>query len=140
MSQFIYPIFEKKVNIPMETTGEFIAQYINELEELADQLQIQPLSYFDSITHNRELLQVLKNYEGNPEDIIDTIPHKEVWFNPTEGIKTFEIFYNYLREHNDNKLIEGVENVEAILREIEDLMRTLKKASHQKTRFQLKIG
>ncbi|MCC6643560.1 hypothetical protein IT411_02320 [Candidatus Peregrinibacteria bacterium] len=117
----------------MKTTGEHLGNHIDQLEKLARKLKINPLSYFNSLSHDEELLKKLENYDGDPQDIIAENPPLELWFEPSEALKTIEALHTHLQKHPDQHL-------DGVLEDLEDLKVALEKAAQQKSKFQIEIS
>jgi|GEM_PF-6679253 len=133
----VYPIFEKDFNFTQESSGEFLGKHYEELEDIAEKLDIEPLSFFDSINHNEEMMKAFENYEGDtdPQEIIDAIPHTESWFEPAEGIETMDALIEYLQKDS----FKNKEMAKGVIEDLADLKNILELALKKDIGFQLKM-
>lgn len=136
MSLLVFPTFEKHLNYQAATTGEFIGEYYDELEQIAEDHGFTPLSYFDSINNNEAIKKAFENYDGetDPDEIIKSIPHQETWYPAKDGLVTINSYLKFFKENPDeiDDLVEGV------LDELRDLKTILEIAQKEDTKFQLK--
>ncbi len=133
MSQILYPVFEKVIDYSLKTTGEFIAAYIEELEELAERLQTKSLSEFSSFS-DEEVAALLESGDLDPDEV-SNIPQGE-WFSAEQGVQTLALLLTQLSQESstEDNFMSGVIN------ELQDLKKALEEASQEGIRFHLRMS
>lgn len=107
----IYPVFEPKLRgTKPETLGETLAATLGDLEEIALEAELTPLSAF---MDNRDAPE---DFDGAPEDLAEALGPWEEWFDPAHGAAAFEALAASVGDH---------EIGDAIADELRDLARVV---------------
>lgn len=81
----VVPVFKPKLrDVEMETLGEAVADALGELEELAADAELTPLSAF---MDNRDPPE---DFDGAPEELAEAMGPWEEWFEPAAGVAALE--------------------------------------------------
>lgn len=111
MALGVYPVFQPKLRgAQVETLGETLAAALGDLEELAADAEIVPLSAF---MDNRETPE---DFDGEPEELTEAMGPWEEWFEPAAGAVALEALAASASDH---------ENGDAIADELRDIARVL---------------
>ena len=113
--------------------GRALARNEDALEKLARKLGIKPMLEFFSADENSMAL-LLEEGAGNPE-WAKTLPPPQ-WFAPEDGLISICTLLDFLREH---PMALGSET-SAVLKEIEEFERVLRKAAQRHLRWQLAVS
>jgi len=113
--------------------GRALARNEDALEKLARKLGIKPMLEFFSADENSMAL-LLEEGAGNPE-WAKTLPPPQ-WFAPEDGLISICTLLDFLREH---PMALGSETA-AVLKEIEEFERVLRKTAHRHLRWQLAVS
>jgi len=113
--------------------GRALARNEDALEKLARKLGIKPMLEFFSADENSMAL-LLEEGAGNPE-WAKTLPPPQ-WFAPEDGLISICTLLDFLRE---NPMALGSETA-AVLKEIEEFERVLRKTAHRHLRWQLAVS
>lgn len=113
--------------------GRALARNEDALEKLARKLGIKPMLEFFSADENSMAL-LLEEGAGNPE-WAKTLPPPQ-WFAPEDGLISICTLLDFLREH---PMALGSETV-AVVKEIEEFERVLRKTAHRHLRWQLAVS
>jgi hypothetical protein len=134
MSASMYIVVEgEDPGFDIFVNGRALARNEDALEKLARKLGIKPMLEFFSADENSMAL-LLEEGAGNPE-WAKTLPPPQ-WFAPEDGLISICTLLDFLREH---PLAMGSETA-AVLREIEEFERVLRKAAHRHLRWQLAVS
>ncbi len=125
--QGIYPVFKPKLHGAQVTTlGETLAEDLDDLEELAEEADLTPMSAF---MDNRE---VPDDFDGAPEDLDEAMGSWDEWFEPTVGAEALEALAASVSEHRHG---------ETLAAELTDIARVLRIAAKRNgCKFRLELG
>ena len=147
---------------PLATSGKALAQYSDELDALATELGVTPLSQFVSMSAE-EVEQMLDlggigpdELKGLPEDLQETLAEgmdeinsalgalktqitehgapPEEWFEPLEGLQTVQRLLAILQIKQDR-----IAKPEDVVRDLKELEVILKAAEKDGVRFHLSV-
>src|ERR1700712_3277841 len=111
MAVGIYPTFKPKLRgAKVDTLGETLAAALGDLEEIASDAELTPLSAF---MDDRE---VPEDFDGEPEELAEAMGPWDEWFEPAAGLAALEALAASVGEH---------ENGEDIANELRDIGRVL---------------
>jgi len=127
MALGIVAVFEPKLRgARMETLGETLAATLGDLEELAAESALTPLSAF---MDNRDPPE---DFDGEPDDLAEAMGPWEEWFEPADGAAALEALAASVGDH---------ENGDAIADELRDIARVLHIAAKKRgLKFRLEPG
>lgn len=107
----LYIILEKKIpNADIYVNGNSLSQNNDELDQMAAQLGVEPLTAFFSIS-NEELSALLEEHDASLSK--PKPPHEEKWFAPDEGLRTVNALLQELPSSN----LGRIDLIETELRE-----------------------
>jgi hypothetical protein len=134
MSASMYIVVEgEDPGFDIFVNGRALARNEDALEKLARKLGIKPMLEFFSADENSMAL-LLEEGAGNPE-WAKTLPPPQ-WFAPEDGLISVCTLLDFLREHS---MALGNETA-AVVKEIEEFERVLRKAAHRHLRWQLAVS
>ena len=120
------PFKPKLRDVEPETLGETLAADLGELEELAADANLTPLSAF---MDNRD---VPEDFDGEPEELAEAMGPWDEWFEPSDGVAALEALAASVDE-----LAEG----EALAAELRDIARVVGVAAKRRgMKFRLEMG
>jgi hypothetical protein len=127
VAQGIYPVFKPKLQTAQVTTlGEVLVADLDDLEEIADENDLTPMSAF---MDNRE---VPDDFDGTPEELDEAIGEWNEWFEPAAGADALEALAASVGDH---------ERAEELANELQDIARVLRVAAKkQGMKFRLELG
>jgi hypothetical protein len=127
VAQGIYPAFKPKLQGAQVTTlGETLAADLDDLEELAEESELTPMSAF---MDNRE---VPDDFDGAPEELDEAIGSWDEWFEPSQGAGALEALAASVGDHA---------HAEELANELHDIARVLRIAAKKHgMKFRLELG
>lgn len=141
----LYPIFEDGNFKPdRTTTGEFLASAIEELDAIAEDAGLTPLSLFDSRNRDPEFIAFLEtlDFDDVTEDDLDRIeefPYQVQWFAAKDGLVTVDALLAFLAKNRKEGEKTFGEGLDGVLAELEDVKRQLRQAEKRKIAFQMEL-
>lgn len=112
----------------LTSDGGLLAHVFDELEELAEELEVPPLSSF---TDNR---QPPDGFDGDPDDLLDLLGPWDEWFPVELGISTFSRLADALQEPTHAAKLDDA----ALVREeLRDYLECLASVDSTTTKFRL---
>ncbi|WP_158751645.1 hypothetical protein [Acidobacterium sp. S8] len=134
MSASMYIVVEgEDPGFDIFVNGRGLARNEDALEKLALRLGVKPLLEFFSADENSMAL-LLEEGAGDPE-WAKTLPPPQ-WFSPDDGLVTIGTLLDFLQ---DNPSALGSETA-AVLNELEEYERVLRKTSTRSLRWQLAVS
>ena len=132
MSVLLFPTFTSKLKVPPETTGEFLGANLDELEQIAGEIGVAPLSTFGD---NRE---VPKDFDGPPWELDEVLGEWNEWFDPGGAIPAVVRLRSAIA--GNDAFQERLEASNEVMRELEDLEMLLRAAHEQGCEFRFEIS
>jgi hypothetical protein len=134
MGQFISPEFDRTISCPeAETTGEFLASNFEQLDQIAkDSGLTPPISTFG------DKREVPEDFDGDPDELGEVMGPRMDWYDSRDGVKALKDFLGALSSRPD--LRQGLDDFEAVVEELEDLMIQLEAAATAGARFRLQLS
>ncbi len=131
MGQVLFPVFENDAEVPRgETTGEFLVENLDELEAIAAENGLAPLS---SLADPRE---VPEDFDGAPDELAEVLGPCTDWFEPAPAAATLRTLTLLL---TDSWVSSRLDAPEEVVEELKDLIRRLAYAAEHKIRFRLEM-
>jgi hypothetical protein len=133
MSLAIYPVFEP-TNPAIESTrlGEVLAREFQTLDKIAQANGLTPLTAFGDDR------QIPEDFEGDPDELRELMGPFEEWFSPAESKGAFQALADLIQ--NRPSAARKLEEPEAVVAELEELVRVLTIAQKYGARFHLEMG
>lgn len=127
MAQGIFPAFKPKLHgVEVSTLGEMLAADLDDLEEIAEEAKLTPMSAF---MDNRE---VPDDFDGAPEELDEAIGAWSEWFEPSAGADALEALAASVGDHPRG---------EELASELRDIVRVLRVAAKKSgMKFRLELG
>ncbi|MBX3230946.1 MAG: hypothetical protein KIT84_36415 [Labilithrix sp.] len=127
MALGIYPVFAPKLRgTKVETLGEALAAALGDLEEIAQESELTPLSAF---MDNREPPE---DFDGAPEELAEALGPWDEWFEPAAGVAALEALAASVGDH---------EHGDALADELRDVARVVAAAAKvHGMKFRLELG
>lgn len=113
--------------------GRALARNEDSLEKIANRIGVKPLLEFFSADENSMAL-LLEEGAGDPE-WAKTLPPPQ-WFSPEDGLVTVCTLLDHLKNFPTSLGSE----TSAVIREIQEFERVLRKASYRRLRWQLGVS
>jgi hypothetical protein len=134
MSASLYIVVEgEDPGFDIFVNGRALARNEDALEKMAQRIGVQPLLEFFSADENSMAL-LLEEGAGDPE-WAKTLPPPQ-WFSPQDGLITICALLDYLKT---SPSALGTET-SAVMREIEEFERVLRKTAERQLRWQLAVS
>jgi hypothetical protein len=131
MGMMLYPVFDSPTSISSETTGEFLAAVLEELDAAADRLGLV------RITEYADNRPIPEDFDGDPADLQEEMGPCDDWFDAAEGKRAVSALADALQANSaDFHLDDAREGVE---HELRDLAEVLEKAASEGIRFRLEL-
>lgn len=132
MGLTIYPEFEQEIpEIQRETTGEMLAAFCYDLDEIAEMAGLVPIGRF---ADNRE---VPDDFDGDPDELDQVMEEWTEWFPSEEGLAAFTTLSTYLKEHPS--AAGPTSHIPEVVLELDDCARQIKVAAEKGIRFRLQM-
>ena len=131
VGQLLFPVFEHDAPIPpANTTGEFLAGELDELEAIAAENGLDPLSSF------ADPREVPEGFDGSPDELAEVLGPCTDWFEPAPAAATLRTLALLL---TDPEVASRLDAPEGVVDEMKDLIRRLAVAAENRIRFRLEL-
>src|SRR5947209_2748157 len=128
MSLGIYPVFQPRLRgTKFEAIGEMLALEYQALDRIA---VANGLTLFTAFADNRT---VPNDFDGSPNDLKELLGPSDQWFDANEGKIAFRALANLIK--SDVRAAKEFESPDAVVPELEELVRVLTVANDQAARF-----
>ena len=132
MGMILFPVFDAPMSISSETTCEFLAAFLEELDAAADRLGLVRITEF---ADNRPIPE---DFDGDPADLQEVMGPCDDWFDAADGQRAVSaLAYALQANPADFELDDAREGVE---HELRDLAEVQEKAASEGIRFRLELS
>lgn len=116
------------LEVSSDVNGKALSRVADELDEICEELELQLLNDFFGMSGD-EIEDLLDRDIDFPDE-----QREATWFDPDEGISYFSRLVEHLKSHPD-----AIDDAEAVIEDLEDLLKVLNKAKAAGARWHLAI-
>jgi hypothetical protein len=133
MSLGIYPVFEPKLRgAKFGALGEILAHNFEALDHIAEVANLTPFTAF------ADTREVPADFSGSPDDLEDLLGLWTEWFDPAKGRAAIQALVNHIK--SNPAATKTLDYPEAVVSELEEMVRVLAVAETEAVRFRLQMS
>ena len=133
MSLGIYPVFQPKLTgTGFDASGELLAANFKALDEIARSAGIAP---FTAFADNRPIPD---DFDCDPDELAEVMGEWTEWFDPSDGQAAIHALADHIKASPN--AARRLEEPDALMEELEEMVRVLGVAASAGVRFRLEMS
>jgi hypothetical protein len=133
MSLGIYPVFEPKLTATkFDSLGEVLAENFETLDSIAQSANLTELTAF---ADNRPIPD---DFDGDPDELAELMGEWTDWFDPAHGRAAIRALADHINA--SPKAAKRLDEQDAVVAELEEMVRVLEVAASEGVRFRLEMS